>query len=63
MSVMQTIFALIRGVIAPRADLLAENLALRQHLAVLKRHSKRLRLSETRPHLLGLVVAVLDALA
>ncbi len=44
MSVVHIIVVLIRGIVADRAELAAENLALRQQLAVLERQSKRPRL-------------------
>lgn len=44
MSVLQIILVLIRNTIAQRANLVAENLALRQQLAVLEQRSKRPRL-------------------
>ena len=44
MCAVQIILALIRGVIADRANFVAENLALRQQLAVLERRSTRPRL-------------------
>lgn len=39
--VLQIIVVLIRGIVADRAELAAENLALRQQLAALKHKSKR----------------------
>ncbi|MCH7994906.1 MAG: hypothetical protein IIB57_10755 [Planctomycetes bacterium] len=44
MSVLTIVVVLIRGAVANRAELAAENLALRQQLAVLERKSKRPRL-------------------
>ena len=44
MSVLQIIVVLIRGIVADRAGLVAENLALRQQLAILQQKSKRRRL-------------------
>ena len=43
---MQMMFALVRKLFADRADLAAENLALRQQLAVLSRRSQRPRLND-----------------
>ncbi len=44
MSVLQIVVVLIRGAVADRAELAAENLALRQQLAILEQRSKRPRL-------------------
>ena len=44
MSVSQILFILIRGIVADRGELAAENLALRQQLATLEHKSKRPRL-------------------
>ena len=44
MRVMQLVFVLIRGIVADRAELAVENLALRQQLAILEQRSKRPRL-------------------
>ena len=44
MSVLHLLFALIRNIVADRAELAAENLALRQQLAILEHKSKRPRL-------------------
>ena len=44
MSVLRIILVLIRNIVADRVELAAENLALRQQLAVLHRKSKRPRL-------------------
>ena len=44
MSVLQIVIVLIRGIVADRSELAAENLALRQQLAVLEQCSKRPRL-------------------
>ena len=46
MSVFHVFFVLIRNVVADRAELVAENLALRQQLAILEHKSKRLRLQK-----------------
>ncbi len=44
MSAVRMVLVLIRGIIADRAELAAENLALRQQLAILEQCSKRPRL-------------------
>jgi transposase InsO family protein len=44
MSVLRIVLVLIRGAVADRAELAAENLALRQQLAILEQRSKRPRL-------------------
>ena len=44
MSVLHVLFVLIRNIVADRAELAAENLALRQQLAALQHKSKRPRL-------------------
>ena len=44
MSVLHVLFVLIRSIVADRAELAAENLALRQQLAILEQRSKRPRL-------------------
>ncbi len=44
MSVLRVLFALIRNILADRAELVTENLALRQQLAILEHKSKRPRL-------------------
>jgi len=44
MSVLQIVFVLIRGIVSNRTQLAAENLALRQQLAVLSEQKKRPRL-------------------
>ncbi len=44
MSAVRIVLVLIRGIIADRAELAAENLALRQQLAILEQCSKRPRL-------------------
>ena len=44
MSVLRVLFVLIRGIVADRSELAAENLALRQQLAILKQCAKRPRL-------------------
>ena len=44
MSVLHVFFVLIRNVVADRAELVTENLALRQQLAILEHKSKRSRL-------------------
>ena len=44
MIVVRIVLALIRGIVADRAELAAENLALRQQLAALQYKSKRPRL-------------------
>ena len=44
MSVLRVFFSLIRNILADRAELVTENLALRQQLAILKHKSKRPRL-------------------
>ena len=44
MSSLRIMFVLIRGVVLDRAELAAENLALRQQLAVFQHQSKRPRL-------------------
>ena len=44
MSVLHLLFSLIRNMVADRAELAAENLALRQQLAILEQRSKRSRL-------------------
>ncbi len=44
MSVLRVLLALIRNILADRAELVTENLALRQQLAILKHKSKRPRL-------------------
>ena len=41
MSVIQMVFALVRSLVRDRAQLAAENLALRQQLAVLREKTKR----------------------
>ena len=41
MSVLHVLFVLIRNIVADRAELAAENLALRQQLAILKRSARR----------------------
>jgi hypothetical protein len=40
MSFIQTLFALVRSLVCERAELAAENLALRQQLAVLREKTK-----------------------
>ena len=47
MFLLRLIWAVVRGVSASRADLVAENLALRQQLIVLHRNTKRPRLHAT----------------
>ena len=44
MFLLRLIWAVVRGVSASRADLVAQNLALRQPLIVLRRKTKRARL-------------------
>jgi hypothetical protein len=44
MELLQLLFAFVRGWLTTRAKLLAENLALRQQLAVLRRTAKKPRL-------------------
>ena len=44
MGVIRIVLIVVRGVFRDRAELAAENLALRQQLAVLQRQSKRPRL-------------------
>ena len=44
MSVLHVLIVLIRNVVVDRAELAAENLALRQQLAILEHKSKRPRL-------------------
>ena len=46
MSALRVLFALIRNILADRAELVTENLALRQQLAVLEHSSKRPRLRQ-----------------
>ena len=46
LQIMQMMFALVRKLFADRADLAAENLALRQQLAILNRKSQRPRLND-----------------
>lgn len=46
MSVVRIILALMRGIIADRAELTAENLALRQQLAFLSEKKRRPRLKK-----------------
>ncbi len=46
MSVLRVLFALIRNILADRAELVTENLALRQQLAILEHKSKCPRLRE-----------------
>ena len=46
LQIMQMMFALLRTLFANRADLAAENLALRQQLAILNRKSQRPRLND-----------------
>ncbi len=44
MGMLRVLFALIRNILADRAELVTENLALRQQLAILEHKSKRPRL-------------------
>ncbi len=44
MSVLQIVIVLIRGIVADRSELAAEDLALRQQLVILEQRSKRPRL-------------------
>ena len=44
MSVLHILFVLIRNIVADRAELAAENLALHQQLAIPEQHSKQARL-------------------
>jgi hypothetical protein len=44
MSVLRVLLALIRNILTDRAELVTENLALRQQLAILEQKSKRPRL-------------------
>ena len=46
MSLVSSIWLLLRAVLLPRAVIAAENLALRQQLGVLRRSSKRPRLRQ-----------------
>ena len=46
LQIMQMMFALVRKLFADRVDLAAENLALRQQLAVLSRRTQRPRLND-----------------
>ena len=41
MSVLRVLLALIRNIVADRAELVAENLALRQQIAILEQRSRR----------------------
>ncbi len=41
MSVLHVLYALIRNIVADRAELVAENLALRQQLAILEQRSNQ----------------------
>ncbi len=61
MFLLRLIWAVVRGVSTRRADLVAENLALRQQLIVLHRKTKRL--AGKGPHLLALARSILERMA
>ena len=63
MFILATPFLYVRGLVSDRVRLAAENLALRQQLAVLNRRMPRPRTPERRPGLLGVVGPALGGMA